>query len=92
MADKTTLRPIRSLVTIRLVSGVALAVGMAFNRYVCLVAFNHPPGLFTYQGDPRFYMAGGETGADKPTEVRGDRRELPFPVEAKLGPYPLPGR
>src|ERR687896_900302 len=35
-------------------------------------------------------MAGRETGADKPTKVRGNRREFPFPVEAKLGPYPLP--
>src|SRR3712207_2186400 len=35
-------------------------------------------------------MAGRETGADKPTKVRGDRREFPFPAKAKLGPYPLP--
>src|ERR671912_1181469 len=35
-------------------------------------------------------MAGRKTGADKPTKVRGDGRQFPFPVEAKLGPYPLP--
>jgi hypothetical protein len=37
-------------------------------------------------------MVGRETGADKLTKVRGNRREFPFPVEAKLGPYSLPGR
>jgi hypothetical protein len=58
-------------------------------RGVEIVALGNPPDLLAFQGDLLSQMASRVMGADKLTKVRGNRREFPFPVEAKLGSYSL---